>query len=121
MPENYPADPSTSFTTMHIMSYFPYDWAPRVTCGMAWPSPVTSTAMFRTELYNSVVAGATGNIWFAHRTLPGEWAEPGPLFDMSGVLAKEMLELLPSLLATEVVSGPKNIPMQPALDSVSGT
>ena len=65
--------------------------------------------MFRTELYNSIAAGATGDIWFAHRTLPGEWSEPGPLFDASGVLSKEMLELVPSLLASEVVRGIQNV------------
>jgi hypothetical protein len=94
-PENYPGDGPVglAFETMDIMGRFPYDWAPRVTCGMAWASPITSTAMFRVELYDALAAGGTGSIWFAHRGLKGSWNEPGPLMDQSGVLAKEVMQV----------------------------
>lgn len=98
-----------------------YDWAPRVTCGMAWANPVTSTAMFRVELYDALVAGGTGNIWFAHRALPGAWNEPGPLFDESGVLAKEVMQLVPALLGPEVLRNPSaGVAAQPTLVAVAG-
>jgi hypothetical protein len=94
-PENYPGDGPVglAFETMDIMGRFPYDCAPRVTCGMAWASPITSTAMFRVELYDALAAGGTGSIWFAHRGLKGSWNEPGPLMDQSGVLAKEVMQV----------------------------
>jgi hypothetical protein len=94
-PENYPGDGPTghAFETMDVMGRFPYDWAPRVTCGMAWSDPITSTAMFRVELYDALAAGGTGSIWFAHRGLKGSWNEPGPLMDQSGVLAKEVMQV----------------------------
>ena len=124
-PENYPADPSVAFETVAVLSRFPYDWAPRVTCAMAWAAPITSTAMFRVELYNAMAAGGTGDIWFAHRALPGSWNEPGPLFDQSGVLAKEVMQLVPALLGPEVVrgvaaAGVASVSPQPDLVAVSG-
>lgn len=116
-PENYPAEPSTAFLTVQVLSRFPFDWNPRVTCAMAWAAVPggTSTSSFRVQLYNAVAAGATGDIWFAHRSLPGEWNEPGPLLDESGVLAKEMMQLTPALLSSEVGRA-----AQPRLTSVRG-
>lgn len=121
MPENYPGSAAPrSWDTMRIMNFYPYDWSAAMTCGMAWAAPVTSEAMFRMELYNSIIAGATGDIWFAHRTLPGEWNEPGPLLDVSGVLGREMLELVPSLVPTEVAEADADTSPQPRLVAISG-
>lgn len=122
MPENYPGSsvPARSWDTMRIMNFYPYDWAPAITCAMAWAAPVTSEAMFRMELYNSIIAGATGDIWFAHRSLPGEWNEPGPLLDVSGVLGREMLELVPSLVPAEVANAEADTSPQPRLAAISG-
>ena len=116
-PENYPSDPSTAFETVQVLSRFPFDWKPRVTCAMGWAAVPggTSTASFRVQLYNAIAAGATGDIWFAHRSLPGEWNEPGPLLDASGSLAKEMMQLVPALLSSEVGRG-----AQPKLTDVHG-
>ena len=63
-PENYPGDGSTglAYKTVDIMSRFLYNWAPRFTCRMAWTAPITSTAMFRVELYDVLAAGGTGSI-----------------------------------------------------------
>lgn len=43
-----------------------------------------------------------------------QWNEPGPLFDESGALAKEMMQLVPSLLSSEVGAG-----AQPRLAAIS--
>ena len=116
-PENYPSDPSLAYETVQVLSRFPFDWKPRVTCAMGWAATPggTSTASFRVQLYNAVAAGATGDIWFAHRSLPGEWNEPGPLLEESGALAKEMMQLVPALLASEVGST-----AQPTLSNIDG-
>ena len=43
-----------AFETMDIMSRFPYDLAPRVTCGMAWADH--KHGMFRVELCDALAA-----------------------------------------------------------------
>ena len=73
-PENYPARPSLAYETVEVLSRFPFDWKPRITCAMGWADRAggSSVPSFRVQLYNAVAAGATGDIWFAHRSLPGE-------------------------------------------------
>jgi len=120
MAENYGPFPELAFDVMHVLSQFPYDWSPMINCGRAWDDAVLLTEpMFRSELYNTLIAGSTGVIWFAHRNLPGQWSEPGPLLDASGPLGREMLDLVPAMLSSEVVRPGESEPAQPLLASVS--
>lgn len=106
MIEDYPTSVSGAYATMNVITRSPTEFMPAIVCGRGWAtaSPtgggnsITSPAFFRAQHYNALIAGATGQLWFANRNQDG-WNEPGiPLLEASGPLTREMLDLVPSLL-----------------------
>mmetsp|Transcript_19109 Transcript_19109/g.44976 ORF Transcript_19109/g.44976 Transcript_19109/m.44976 type:complete len:847 (+) Transcript_19109:53-2593(+) len=108
MLETYSTSVAGAFDTMERLRRWPTEFMPAVTCGRAWSEgdtggvadAVISPQMFRAQAYSALAAGATGEMWFAYRNADG-WDEPGlPLLDAGGSLARELLDLVPSLLST---------------------
>jgi len=107
MLETYATDAWGAYDTMNRLRRWPTEFMPAVTCGRAWSEgdtsgmkdAVISPQMFRSQAYNALAAGTTGEMWFAYRNADG-WNEPGiPLQDAGGAVARELLDLVPSLLS----------------------
>mmetsp|Transcript_63549 Transcript_63549/g.136612 ORF Transcript_63549/g.136612 Transcript_63549/m.136612 type:complete len:883 (+) Transcript_63549:81-2729(+) len=103
MLETYAQEASGAFDMMSATTRWPVEFMPAMTCGRAWTeledNAVISKQVFRSQLYFSLIAGATGDMWFAYRNADG-WNEPGmPLMAAAGEVAGELLELLPSLMS----------------------
>jgi len=122
MIEDYPATASGAHATMNVITRHPTEFMPAMVCGRGWATAtpagggnaITSPAMFRAQHYNALVAGATGQLWFANRNQDG-WNEPGiPLLEASGPLSREMLDLVPSLITAGDYDAATTIP-QPTI------
>jgi len=102
MTETYPADGDAAYKIMQISNHWPTMFMPSITCGRAWTIEedgyVISRPVFRSQFYHALIGGATGETWFRFHEAKG-WNNPGvPLLDESGQLAREVLELVPSLI-----------------------
>lgn len=102
MAENYPIDGDASYRLMDVVNHWPTRFMPALSCGRAWSQEedgaIISRAMFRTQFYHSLIAGATGEIWFRYHN-PRGWNNPGmPLLEVSSDLSRELLEIVPSVL-----------------------
>lgn len=108
MTETYPADGDGAYKIMNINNHWPTMFMPAITCGRAWTLEedgyIISREVFRSQLYHAIIGGATGEVWFRFHDAKG-WNNPGvPLLEESGALAREMLDLVPSLIS----AGPWN-------------
>eukprot|EP00408_Alexandrium_pacificum_P061232 CAMPEP_0171166444 /NCGR_PEP_ID=MMETSP0790-20130122/6696_1 /TAXON_ID=2925 /ORGANISM="Alexandrium catenella, Strain OF101" /LENGTH=226 /DNA_ID=CAMNT_0011631249 /DNA_START=1 /DNA_END=678 /DNA_ORIENTATION=- len=100
MVESYPKLVDYSYAQMNVVSRWPLEFMPSVVCGRAWThwedDGVISVPVFRSQLFHALIAGATGELWFAYRNAES-WNQPGlPLRAASFEAAGQLLELAPA-------------------------
>merc|ERR1719410_2427546 len=106
MTETYPSDGDATYRIMMTSNHWPTLFKPSITCGRAWTLEedgfVISREVFRSQLYHAVIGGATGEIWFRYHEAKG-WNNPGvPLLEESGNVARELLEIVPTVINSGV-------------------
>lgn len=102
MVETYPSDAGMAYSTMNVVTRWPLEFMPAIVCGRAWSvfedDAMITPQLFRAQLYQALIAGSTGEMWFAYRNADG-WNEPGvPLLEAGAAAARELLDLAPALL-----------------------
>jgi len=113
MVETYPRTVDYAYATMNVVSRWPLEFMPSLTCGRAWTKSeddgVFTVGVFRSQLYHALIAGTTGELWFAYRNAEG-WNQPGlPLRAASFEATGQLLELAPAL-ASPVGFGAIHVP-----------